>query len=171
MPAIFPMLSHQKCSEKPLNSDSLPCEMLVAHLWHVSYFSLSQQSRGSEAGWWWGHAVKLSISVITLTPNTDASINRESIDVTVRRLTQINLNLHKVCEYISDGLDNSLFSHTSDKTQLRSLQAFVCAFHRGKSQRSSGTLCYDSRAWDVEVSHFSSFLCLSFFFPFLGYWE
>lgn len=62
--------------------------------------------------------------------------------------------------YISDGLDNSLFSHTSDKTQARSLEAFVCAVHRGKSQRSSGTLCCDSRAWDVDVSHFSSFLYL-----------
>lgn len=57
----------------------------------------------------WGHAK--SSGVITPTLHTNASINREAIDVTAALLTQMDLNLH-----FWYSPDNPLFFHTSTKT-------------------------------------------------------
>lgn len=91
----------------------------------------------------------------------------ESVDVIAQLPTQINLSLHKVCEFIPDGLDNSLFSHTSDKTRLRSVQAFVCAFHKGKSQRSSGTCAMTVEPGTSKSRTFLFFLIFLFFLSWL----
>lgn len=153
MAAIFPMLSHQKCSEELLNSDHPPMwDACISFVTCLSHSSLPQQSVTGRGGRW-GHTVKLSIGVITLTPNTNASINSVSIDVTVRLLAWINLNLRFWWPW-----QPSLLSHLRQNSTEESLYVLFTE----ANLRGAATPCYASRAWDIEVSHcFLHFLSLS----------
>lgn len=95
-----------------------------------------------------------SSGVITPTLHTNASNNREAVDVTAALRAQMDLNLH-----LWYSPDNPLFFHTSTKTQRRNARAFVCEANlRGAA--AALQLC-DSRAWDagdVEVSRFLFFV-------------
>lgn len=93
--------------------------------------------------------------VITPTLHTNASNNREAIDVTAALHTQMDLNLH-----LWYSPDNPLFFHTSTKAQRRNARAFVCEANLRGAAAAALQLC-DSRAWDagdVEVSRFLFFV-------------
>lgn len=98
--------------------------------------------------------------VITPTLHTNASKNRQSIDVTAALRAQMDQNLH-----FWYRPDNLRFFHTSTKTRRRNSRAFVCeATLRGAA--AALQLC-DTRAWDAGMLKSHAFISLSFIPPLL----
>lgn len=139
--------------KNPLRShwtpNGVPCEPSVSHLFllflNPNKVETVQPMR----------SCRKSSGVITPALHTNASINREAIDVTAALLAQMDLNLH-----FWYSPDNSLFFHTSAKTAEKC--SSLCVW--GKSQRSGSSV---AAMWQSSLGYWGcwslalSFLCLS----------